>query len=151
MKQNKQRNEEIFLMRLGGDTYTDIAKMHDLSVQTCRSVFFKKHREFERNIKDFKVVELQMLAKITTLSIENKRLKLQDKNHDAIKKGLSIVLNYGYFSNRTAKVLQNNNIKTLGDILTKKRSDLEKMKGFGDECMREVLEFLDQGGMTIGK
>ena len=137
-------------MRLGGDTYTDIAKMHDLSVQTCRSVFFKKHRAFERNVKEFKVVELQMLAKITTLSIENKRLKLQDKNHDAIKKGLSIVLNYGYFSNRTAKVLQNNNIKTLGDILTKKRSDLEKMKGFGDECMKEILKFLDQGGMTIG-
>ena len=52
------------------------------------------------------------------------------------------------FSPRTTNALMNNDIKTIKEIMELKASDLKELKGFGQKAYEEVLEKLEELGVS---
>jgi len=53
-------------------------------------------------------------------------------------------------SSRVIKILENNEIKTVGELLVKDSKDVKKIPGFGRKALRDLSEALERNGLVLG-
>jgi len=54
------------------------------------------------------------------------------------------------FSVRTQKILKDNELITIGDLITKKESELMKLKNLGHNSLTEIKQFLSELNLSLG-
>ena len=124
--------------------------------------------DFEQLVDDSRklAIEIVKLEKVNkkleleneNLEIENKKLNLQieklNEKLESAKKDKSVLLKKRIsdlpLSNRTLNALGSLDCKTLGDVVLLEKSDLMKVRNFGNKCLFELDDYITRNGLHWG-
>ena len=117
--------------------------------------------DFEQLVDDSRklAIEIVKLEKVNKkLELENKKLNLQIENMneklERAKKDKSVLLKKRIsdlpLSNRTLNALGSLDFKTLGDVVLLEKSDLMKVRNFGNKCLFELDDYITRNGLHWG-
>ena len=117
--------------------------------------------DFEQLVDDSRklAIEIVKLEKVNKkLELENKKLNLQiehlNEKLERAKKDKSVLLKKRIsdlpLSNRTLNALGSLDCKTLGDVVLLEKSDLMKVRNFGNKCLFELDDYITRNGLHWG-
>lgn len=120
------------------------------------SIILKNHFNFIENNLDIKKLEEKKNIKETKIIKMKKAKKEIVEKEDEVTK--MKIQNLG-ISQKVAKILEENKIKTIGGLIKKKEEDLLKINGLGDQAIKEIkkklkklnLEFSGQNRTPLSK
>lgn len=132
----KQRNKEIFKLRMHGRTYNSIGNEFGITTERVRQIVFRAERRYRYMFAAYKA------------ALDNSQYLY----------GMSVFMGPGsyehdiencYFSARTYNALYRTGIRTLGCLLEYTEEYLRNLRNFGEISMNEVREFLDKRGLKL--